>query len=354
MNINFLKFNIKLAIIALCISAILVPTINAIDVRFSKVGTTAAQFLKIGVGRATGMGEAFSAISDDASATYFNPSGLTQLRKREVLLNHIDWIADINHDYLAVAMPTNWGVLALSFTALTMGQMQRLTIDDPKTNIREDDSTGLFFNCLDMAIGVSYARQITEKLSFGLTTKVISQSVWNMSANGVGFDFGLLYYTGFKTLRLAACISNFGSSMSYSGLALEFIDPAYLTQPRATYKTEPRSLPTYFRFGLAYDIIDMPTDKLTFACDVIHPNDINETVNFGLEYMFRKIFYLRGGYIFNTDTKYGEAIKYTNGLSGGLGVAVDLTPQVKLRLDYCYRDLGWLKGSHRVGAIVGF
>jgi hypothetical protein len=142
--------------------------------------------------------------------------------------------------------------------------------------------------------------------------------------------------------------------MSFSGLGLEFQDTSYQTKPRATYKTTPTPLPTTFRFGIAYNLLEMDDNTLTVACDVIHPNDINETVDFGLEYIFKKIFYLRTGYILNTDFKYAEAIKYSTGFSAGTGFMVDITPDVKIRLDYCYRDMGWLKPSHRIGAIVGF
>jgi len=325
------------------------------EIKFSKVGTTSAQFLKIGVGRATGMGEAFGAIADDASATFFNPAGLAQLTKREAFLSHIDWISDLSHDYISVALPLNrLGVVAFSLTALTMGDMERLTIDDPTTVIREDDSTGLYFGAMDMAFAVSYARQITDKLAFGLTGKAVSQTIYNMSASGAALDLGLLYRTGFKSLRLAASVTNFGSSMAFSGLALEFQDTTYQIRPRARYVTTANPLPTTFRFGIAYDLIEMPDNTLTFACDILHPNDINETINFGFEYIFRKIFFLRTGYIFNSDPNYAEAMKYQTGLSAGAGFKTNITPSVDIRVDYCYRDMGWLKGSHRVGAIVGF
>ena len=42
----------------------------------TKIGTTAAQALKYNVGpRAIGMGGAFTAIADDITAVYWNPSG---------------------------------------------------------------------------------------------------------------------------------------------------------------------------------------------------------------------------------------------------------------------------------------
>jgi len=326
----------------------------AVDVKFSKVGTTSAQFLKIGVGRATGMGDAFSAVADDASASYFNPAGLAQLSKRELFVHHINWIADVNHDYVSISLPTKYGNLAFSVTALTMSDMQRLTIDDPSTIIREDDSTGTSFGAMDVAIAVSYARHITDKLSFGATVKGISQSIWNMSATGLGLDLGLLYHTGFKSLRLAACLTNFGTSLAFSGLGLEYQDTTFQTKPRATYNTTSTPLPTTFRFGIAYNLIDIPGNVLTFACDVIHPNDINETVNLGIEYAFQKMFFLRTGYTLNSDFKYAKEIQYSTGLSAGAGFMTDLTPGVNLRLDYCYRNMGWLKSSHRLGLIVGF
>lgn len=362
MNIKYQTSNIKYIFVLLTVlcslltplCSLLTPSVYA-DVRFSKVGTTSAQFLKIGIGRATGMGEAFAAIADDASAGYFNPAGLSQLTSREVLFNHIDWIADVYHDYISVALPIkNLGTLSFSATALTMGQMERLTIDDGRTVIREDDSTGFYFGAMDIAFACSYARQITDKLAFGFTGKAISQSIYNMNATGAAIDLGLLYHTGFKSLRIGACLTNFGTSMAFSGLGLEFQDSSYQTRPRASYKTTGTPLPTTFRFGLAYNFIETPYNLLTFACDVIHPNDINETVNFGIEYVFRKIFFLRGGYILNTDPNYAKELKYTTGISAGTGFKLDITPGVNLRLDYCYRDMGWLKGSHRLGAIVGF
>lgn len=322
-------------------------------IKFSKVGTTSAQFLKIGVGRATGMGDAFTAIADDASASYFNPAGLTQLSKREFFVNHIDWISDINHEYFCVALPiTNIGVLALSVTALTMGDMEKLTIDDPATAIREDDSSGLYFGAMDLAFALSFARQITEKLAFGLTAKAINQSLYNLSGSAAALDFGLLYHTGFKSLRLGAAITNFGTSMTYSGIGIQFQDTTFALKPRAQYLTTPTPLPVTFRFGIAYDFLDDPINKLTFATDLLHPNDINETINFGLEYTYRKVFLVRAGYILNTDFEYAKAMKYQTGLSFGAGFMTNLTPGVSLRLDYCYRDMGWLKGSHRLGAVV--
>ena len=54
------------------------------------VGTTAGQFLRVGLGaRAVGLGGAFSALADDVTAIYWNPAGLAQIENREVSLRTI-------------------------------------------------------------------------------------------------------------------------------------------------------------------------------------------------------------------------------------------------------------------------
>jgi len=67
-----------------------------------KTGTTAAQFLKIGVGsRAVGMGGAFTATADDITAIYWNPGGLAAAGGNEAVFNHVAWFADMKYDFAA-------------------------------------------------------------------------------------------------------------------------------------------------------------------------------------------------------------------------------------------------------------
>ncbi len=344
------------------IMRVLVMTLLVVSVgfaAFSKVGTTGASFLKIGVGRATAMGGAFVALADDASAAYYNPAGLSQV-SRQIQLNHVDWIADINHDYLSVVLPvTNFGTVAFSVTALTMGDMEQTTIDNPNTPVREDEGTGRIFTASDFAFGVSYARIITDKLSFGLTAKSIQQSVSfaSMSASAFGADVGLFYNTGFRSLRIGAVVTNYGTRLTYSGLGLDysfFWEDSGPGQLQGSYKAEGMPLPTTFRFGIAYDLIDASPSKLTAAIDLTHPSDINETVNFGLEYGLSDAFYLRGGYTLNADQEYQEDIGWLTGLSAGVGLSTKPTQSLKLGLDYCFRYFKYIKPTHRVLLTVGF
>ena len=338
-----------------------VAIVSPAQAAFSKVGTTGAAFLKIGVGRSTAMGDAFVAVADDASAAYFNPAGLARVG-RQVQLNHVNWIADVNHDNLAIVLPlTSFGTIAFNVTALTMGDIEQTTIDNPSTRMREDEGTGLFFGASDMAFAVSYARIITDKLSFGVTAKAIQQTIWDMSASAVGFDIGLFYNTGFKSLRIGAAVTNYGTQLTFSGRQLDYSFSWPDSGPsglQGSYSTTPMGLPTCFRFGIAYDIIEAPEltkgSRLTADIDITHPSDINETVNFGLEYGLANVFFLRGGYILNADNSYQDEIGWLTGLSAGLGARAKPTHGLSLGLDYTFRYLKYLKPTHRLQLTVGF
>ena len=125
-----------------------------------------------------------------------------------------------------------------------------------------------------------------------------------------------------------------------------------------SYKTTPAGLPTTFRFGIAYDILEaMDPDKdsrLTAALDITHPSDINETVNFGLEYGLANVFFLRGGYILNADNAYQDEIGWLTGLSAGLGARAKPIHGLGLGLDYTFRYYQYVKPTHRLQLTVGF
>ena len=88
-----------MVITALSISAIFAQAV-------SKTGTSAGQFLKIGVGsRAIGLGGAFTAIADDASSLYWNPSGIANNKTLSIFVDHYDWILISKWTSLALLYP---------------------------------------------------------------------------------------------------------------------------------------------------------------------------------------------------------------------------------------------------------
>ena len=351
---------------------------------FAKLGTSGAQFLKISAGRGTAMGEAFVAISDDASATFWNPAGLGMVMNREISFYHNEWIADVRHEYLTAAFPLgSFGTLGLSITALNMGEMEILTVDDPNTSIREDTGTGTYFNASDYAVGFSFGRMFTDRLAAGVTFKAVQEQVWNMTATGVAMDFGIHYNTGLKGLRLAAAMSNFGTDIAFSGRNLDFAAEPYPTSPvyyeilPAALTTTPFPLPLMFRFGIALDPIATESNRLTVALDLNHPNDNYETLNLGFEYGYLNTLFLRFGYKAYTNMDYmramtgGEPVLDTvenqmtfpdwgddftmllNNLSAGVGFHLK-TGVTEFKIDYAYMNKGILLHTHRIGLSILF
>jgi len=107
----FIMMNIKRKILLLVFAGLA----SATSLYAAGVGTTAAQFLKIGVGaRAVAMGGAFSAVADNIDAIYWNPAGLSRLEKREFTASHAEMFESTRLDFLAYAHPTSQGTFARS------------------------------------------------------------------------------------------------------------------------------------------------------------------------------------------------------------------------------------------------
>ena len=316
----------------------------------SKVGTTAAQFLKIGVGcRAESMGEAFIAVANDATALYWNPGGISRLPKNEVTFIHTDWLADTEFNFVGLVFKTGYGSLGFSVTSLTMA-------DEAVRTVYEPEGTGEFFTAGDLALGLSYGRNLTDRFSFGITFKYVQQKIWRTSTSGIAFDIGTLFTTQFEKLRIGMSMSNFGSKLQLTGNNLSrFIDldPTITGETDrviADIKTKKWDMPLNFRIGISYDVFSTENHFLTMEVDAIHPNDLEEYMNIGAEYGFLSQIpiFIRGGYrrLLIDDNE--------GGLSLGGGLKLKFGDYANLKLDYAYSDWGRLNYVHRYSISVEF
>lgn len=305
----------------------------------TKTGTTAASFLKIGVGaRSIGMGGAYTAISDDISSIYWNPAGLGMLKTAEVAFHHVDWIADIKFDMASTSILVDGvGTLAFSFTTLNVGEMEVTTTSIP-------EGTGEKFSAGGTMIALSYARSLTDRFSIGFNAKYIREYVWNENAQSVALDFGTMYVAQvFKGLKIGASISNFGPKMSLEGRDIAVLIAAGAGNDNLVegeFRVGSFELPLMFRVGISTNIFNEEKNRFTIAADAVHPNDNTEYVNSGVEYAWADIVFLRGGWksAFERGTEQG--------LTLGGGVHYSLTPSINFLLDYAYQDFGRLKEVH--------
>jgi hypothetical protein len=317
-----------------------------------KVGSTSMQFLKVmPVARATGMGDAYSVLATGAEAIFWNPAGVATTEYFEASMTYINWIFDAQQGALGIAASLgDYGTVGLQLQYIDFGKIDEALWEAPyKDDIEYPGLTGRQFRPYAYLIGLSYAFQLTDKFSTGLTAKYAHESLYNGNtiaaftaqgeqrdaktwANGLMFDFGIRYNTGFRSIRIGASVQNFG--------------------PNITYAEEDNSIPLALRVGIAADLIGadplllpMEDNRLTLAFDLFQPNDYTQQAHIGMEYEFSDIVALRGGYKFNYDA---------DGLTAGIGVRKNLSG-TRFSVDYSYGAMDYnLGGVHRISIGAGF
>lgn len=311
-------------------------------------GTAAAEFLNIPVGaRATAMGGAITALSDDATAVYWNPAGLGRMTQGHLVVEYAEWLANIDFNFVAVTMPTSFGTFGLGVTSMRTPEMEVTTVE-------AQNGTGETFNAASYAFALAYGRALTDRFAIGGTVKVVTERIAESSASGVAVDLGTTFITPFRGIRLGAAITNFGTKMRIGGddlLVRVDIDPnnrGNNESSRALLRTDAFDLPLVMRIGLAGEAFQNEQARLTLSVEALNPNNSEQYVNVGAELgLLGDLLLLRGGYseIFLADNV--RSFTLGAGLQYGFG-ALDFT------LDYAYEQQEFFDGVNRFTLAMRF
>ena len=302
-------------------TALIMPSAASATEPFAKVGTFAMQFLKIApTARAAGMASSFTALANDATATYWNPAGMVEVSNTAISLNHAFWPADIAVNYASAVfnmpfLPGTWG---LSARALSLDPQKERTIFLP-------EGTGREFDAGDMSFGISYAQYFTDKFSAGGTVHFIHSGLAEKSVNTYALDFGLIYRIGYRGMRLGMMIQSLGGKVNYDD--------------------RESKMPTLFKVGLAISAYSRGVHNLDAVGEFAHPADNVEHANLGAEYGFNQFFFLRGGYHVGYDA---------HGAAAGLGLKINTTQTSDLDFDYSWTDMGFLGDAHRISVAFSY
>ena len=318
-----------------------------------KVGSTSMQFLKVlPCARATALGEAYSVWASGAEAVFWNPSGLALIDGQEISTTYIDWLFDTRQGAVSYARSFgSLGAFGIQVQYVDFGIFEETTNARPYiTDPNGPGLTGRTFRPFSYLIGITYARNLTDRFSLGLAAKYAHESLFNGQnvtaivsqgifesvrtwANALLFDFGIRYNTGFRSIQIAASVQNFG--------------------PDVKYARESNPVPLLFRFGAAADLVgtnallldEESENRLRAAFDLFHPNDYSQQGHLGMEYEFRGLIALRAGYKFNYDYE---------GMTLGGGVKHAFSG-ILLSLDYSYGSVGTYLGNvQRISVGVAF
>ncbi len=308
------------------------------------LGTSGAQFLQLPVGaRYEAMGGAAVGLSDDAAAVFWNPAGIVKVGNVQAHFSYMNWF-DL-FDFNAASIVYNAGDIgsfAVSMINFTTEPMEITTEQQP-------NGTGRYFDAGDIALGVTYAKYLTDRFNAGITIKYINQRIWNETASGFAFDIGTQYRLDFQNLTIAMSMTNFGADMRYEGPDLDFVYrrdnnfPLSRLTP-SSLNTSDYPLPLNFQVGIAFDVFQFDFVSMKGAVDVMHPNDNRERAQFGTEVSFFDRFFVRAGYKYHYDDQ-----------SFAMGAGANLPlGSTAIYFDYAYSVYDILPSVHRISVNLSF
>jgi hypothetical protein len=147
---------------------------------------TPGEFLVWGAGaRSLGMGKAFTGLSDDATAIYYNPAGLAYQNPLQISLNHVMLFYDTMFDFAAITYPVSGiGTFGVAYTRLGSTGFEGRDIQWKPIGS---------FDLANQAVTLSYAKDIVSWLGIGINLKLISENIFDKNAIGYGADIGLMW-----------------------------------------------------------------------------------------------------------------------------------------------------------------
>lgn len=293
-----------------------------------RAGISALTFLKIDPSaRAAAMAGAQVSVNGDPYAAYWNPAALTAMDDFAIGATNTFWAAGINYAYLSAVKPFKFGHLGLNIASLTTGAMERRTEFQP-------EGTGEYFYASNTAVGLSYAKQLTDYFSFGANIKYINESLAEYRAHTGVVDLGFLYKTDIKDLSFAVVMQSFGTDSKLKGNH----NPTGIQNRDVTLEAYPA--PTEFKLGISMVPFKKEDMSLLTAIQLNHPNDNAENIRLGVEFEYRELLFLRAGYKIN--------VRDQNFPTAGLGVRTRIGRH-PLYFDYAMDPTRYLGFIHRIG-----
>jgi hypothetical protein len=322
-----------------------------------KLAQTGLGFLSVvSDARAASMAEAVTSLQTNSSSLFFNPAGMSWMENFfDISLSSNQWIADIRHYSVGIAISPfrgNYGVFGFSVQYVDYGSFIETRVN--KSIEKGYDDIGIF-KLNAMAIGIGYAKRLTDQFSVGgqirwarqdlgnsyIPNEFKSMPLYDTLGNQIGyrdsaitaanrvtpliFDFGTQFKMGIKSLVFGMSVRNFSGDIQYA---------------RESFQT-----PLTFTIGISMNLMDILGEVslnqvLNMSIDASHYRDHPEQLKIGLEYRIMNTLTFRGGYMTNSDE---------SGLSYGVGVS-----KFGFAFDYSYTPFGVFDKVQRMTARFSF
>lgn len=174
---------------------------------YSATGSEGASFLDIPVGgRPAALGSAYSAMTEDAYAPFYNPAGLGFLKSTQLAGQHLSYLESIRVEAVSLVHPIKEGTaIGLAGQYLASGDLDAL------------DNTGVPTGTFNVHYGgytLAAGRRVTERLAVGANVKFVESKISDVSAHAFAADLGVLFRPVHEW-NVSAGFANLGSRLKF-------------------------------------------------------------------------------------------------------------------------------------------
>ena len=346
----------KIKLVSLALAMLAIPTGVVKAGNPDRIGQAGATELLINPwARSAGWGGANSGSAQGLEAQFLNVAGTAFTKKTEVLFSHTNYLQGSGITLNAFGITQKMGesgVLGLSIMSMAFGEVDITTVDQPEPSLGT-------YSPQYINLGISYAKTFSNSIYGGLTLRIIDESISNVSAGGIAVDAGIQYVTGNNeakdNIHFGIALRNVGTPLQFGGDGLSTRVNAPNTnnvyQLTVEQRTEGFEMPSLINIGLAYDLELVKDHELSIAGNFTSNSFTNDQYTMGLQYGFKKLFMLRGGFTYE-DGLFDDALRTTvySGLSAGMTVDLPLgSGGKKFGIDYSYRSTQPWDGIHSFG-----
>ncbi len=308
--------------------------------------------------RSSGWGGVNVACARGLESVFTNIAGTAFTPHTEIIFANTNYLsgADIHLNAFGLTQHVGeTGALTLAIVAMNFGDIEITTIDNPDPS---DGSIGTFSPTL-LNINIGYAKAFSNSIYGGFNLKIISESIYDLSAMGVAIDAGIQYVTGeMENIKFGIALKNIGPPMKFSGDGLSFrgfYTQFSKTSPTFEQRSESFELPAMLVIGMAYDFLFGGDSRFTLAGDFKSNSFGKDQFTIGGEFSLKKYLMLRGAYTYEDGiTNSADRTTVYTGPSAGMTVQVPISKKREstLSIDYSYRATNPFNGVHTFGVRI--
>ena len=277
------------------------------------------------------------AITDDPTALFWNPAGIINLDGEKIHFEggHGNYFSLLQISHIATVIPLKGdNYIGVNYLHLYSDEL-------PVTTEFQPFGTGQTYKTSDFAVGLSFAKVLTDNFSFGVNAKAVNEGWAGLKTFNVLADLGFQYQLDLRKIRFAVSLNNFGLSVVPKGELYNYT----LNGIDTVNAFEELAAPAVFRLGAAMNIVESEDHVLTPSIQLNHPTDNNETFGIALQYVWNELLYARAGYLFGRDVSSLPSF----------GIGYKLKQRFfDLAIDYGYHHGELLGDMHRIGTTISF